>query len=181
MTLYTDRLVLRDFVPSDWKAFNALVSDPQVKRFMHFATWDEEQRRDWLMQMIQEANDVQRAAYNRAITLLSDGQLIGWFGIGNPAFAETDVRDFGYALARRFWDNGYMTEALRAVLAYEFTTLGTRRIIAECNERNPASARVMQKGGMRYQGVLQASDRDGHRSASLHYAIDRGVWCSAQT
>lgn len=181
MTLYTPRLALRDFAPTDWNAFNAFVSDPEVKHFMHFATWDEEQRRDWFLQMVQEANDVPRVAYNRAITLLSDGQLIGWFGIGNPAFAETDVRDFGYALARRFWGNGYMTEALRAVLGYEFATLGTRRIISECDERNPASARVMRKGGMRYVGVLRAADRDGRQSASLHYAIDRDEWRSAQT
>jgi len=181
MNLYTERLALRDFVLSDWSALNAILTDPQVKRFMHFAAWDQEQRRDWLSQMIQETSDSLRVAYNRAITLLSDGHLIGWFGIGNTAFAEKGVRDFGYALARRFWRNGYMTEALQAVIEYEFTALGTRRIIAECDEQNPASARVMQKNGMRYQSVLHAVDHDGRQCVSLHYAIDRDEWRNART
>ena len=37
LTLETERLILRDFLRQDWDALNAILSDPQVTRFMHFA------------------------------------------------------------------------------------------------------------------------------------------------
>ena len=68
-TLETERLILRDFVPSDWDAINAIVSDPAVTRSMHFASWDEEKRRNWFAWMIQEAANPQRVRLNWAIVL----------------------------------------------------------------------------------------------------------------
>ncbi|HLY30095.1 MAG TPA: GNAT family N-acetyltransferase, partial [Ktedonobacterales bacterium] len=103
-SLETDRLILRDFALSDWEAINAIVSDPLVTRYMHFAAWDEQRRRAWLARMVHEAHDPQRVAYSRAITLRSNGQLIGWFFIGDmqPETPETPgTRTCGYALDRR--------------------------------------------------------------------------------
>ena len=64
-----------------------------------------------------------------------------------------------------------MTEALGAAFAYEFTVLGTQEIIAECATENIASARVMQKSGMAYQGALYAADFEGNWKESHHYTI----------
>lgn len=173
-TLETERLVLRDFDLADWQALDAILSDPLVTRSMHFTTWDEEQRRTWLAQLAQEPLDPQRVAYNWALTLRSDGLLIGWLGIGDPMHpAEAGTRECGYALARRFWGHGYMPEALRAVIAYEFSVLGTRRIMATCQLQNPASARVMQKSGMQYEGMFDDTDPKGNRISELRYAISK--------
>jgi len=167
-TLETERLILRDFTMADWDALNALLSDPEVVRFMHFVRWDEAQRRAWLAQIVEEAQDPRRESYNWAIHLHADGALIGWFGIGESDHTiGTYEREYGYALKREFWGQGYMPEATRAIIGYEFTTLRTRRIIAECDTRNAASARVMQKCGMTYQGT--SNDADG--TSSHHYAI----------
>lgn len=143
-TLETERLLLRDFVLSDWDALNAFLSDPAVTRFMHFASWDEGKRREWLTWLVQEASNPHRDADNWAMTLRSTGLLIGWLIIGKSRHAaEAGTRECGYALDQRFWGQGYMPEALRAVFTYEFTILGTHRIIAECETPNLASARVM--------------------------------------
>ena len=64
-----------------------------------------------------------------------------------------------------------MTEALRAAFAYEFTVLGTQEIIAECATENIASARVMQKSGMAYEGTFYAADFEGNWKESHHYTI----------
>lgn len=45
LTLETERLVLRDFAMADWDALSTILSDPLVTHYMHFASWDEEQRR----------------------------------------------------------------------------------------------------------------------------------------
>ena len=170
--LETERLILRDFVLSDWEALNAFLSDPAVTRFMHFASWDEGQRRSWLASLVQEASDPRRDAYNWALTLRNSGLLIGWLIIGTSRQAsEEGTRECGYALNRRFWGQGYIPEALRAAFTYEFTVRGTLRIIAECETENLASARIMQKCGMEYEGTFYDADFEGNRAHRHRYSI----------
>jgi ribosomal-protein-alanine N-acetyltransferase len=118
-TLETERLILRDFRVEDWDALHAIISDPEVTRFMHFASWDEVKRSQWFARLVQDAGKQKREGYNWAITLRSNGMLIGWFFIGGPRHE----RGCGYALDRRFWGQGYMPEAARAIFAYEFSYL----------------------------------------------------------
>jgi RimJ/RimL family protein N-acetyltransferase len=168
----TERLLLRDFAPGDWDALNAIVSDPAVTRYMHFARWDEQKRRQWHARMVEEASRPHPGVDNWAITLRSDGQLIGWLFIGSSSDqGAAGRRGCGWALGHRFWGQGYMTEALRAAIAYEFATLGTRRITAECQPENLASARVMQKCGMTYDGTFYAEDFEGNGAVEQHYSI----------
>ena len=55
LTLETERLILRDFLRQDWDTLNAILSDPQVTRFMQFASWDEAERREWFEWLLQNA------------------------------------------------------------------------------------------------------------------------------
>lgn len=177
-TLETERLILRDFVLSDWEALNSFLSDPAVTRFMHFASWDEEKRRRWLASLVQEASNPHRDAYHWALTLRSNGQLIGWLVMGWSLHASEEgerTRECGYALNRHFWGQGYMPEALQAAITYEFTVLGNRRIIAECETENVASARVMQKCGMEYEGMFYDADFEGNWANRYRYKIVKSV------
>ncbi len=168
----TARLILRDVAPGDWDALDAIVSDPDVTRYMHFARWDEQKRRQWHGRMVEEASRPHPGVDNWAITLRSDGQLIGWLFIGSSHdLGAGGQRGCGYALGQRFWGQGYMAEALRAAITYEFTTLGTRRIIADCQEENLASARVMQKCGMTHEGTSYSEDFEGVGAVEHHYSI----------
>jgi len=85
--LETERLILRDFVLSDWDALNAFLSDPVVTRFMHFASWDESKRREWLTWLVQKASALHRDAYDWAITSRDNGLLIGWLILGRSRHA----------------------------------------------------------------------------------------------
>jgi [ribosomal protein S5]-alanine N-acetyltransferase len=147
-------------------------ADPAVTRFMHFASWDEDKRYHWLTQMVEEASARHPNADNWAITLRSNGLLIGWLFIGNSReAAEAGTRGCGYALDQHFWGHGCMPEALRAAFTYEFMVLGTQRISAECRLANLASARVMQKSGMVYEGTYCDADFEGNWRDSHHYTI----------
>jgi RimJ/RimL family protein N-acetyltransferase len=53
------------------------------------------------------------------------------------------------------WNKGYCTKAARAVLSYAFEDLGLNRVHASFLKRNPASGRVMEKIGMRYEGCMR--------------------------
>lgn len=84
--------------------------------------------------------------------------------------------DFGYVLARPFWGQGLMTEALRAVLDFAFTLPGVYRVWAICDVENRGSARVMEKAGLVLEGTL--------RRYFMHPNISdepRDVYCYAKT
>lgn len=173
-TIETERLILRDFVPSDWNALNAFLSDPAVTRYIHFSSWDEEKRRQWLVSLVQRASNPYRDVYDWAITLRSNGRLIGWLIIGRSRHTtEAGMLECGcgYALNRHYWGQGYMPEALQAAFTYAFTVLGTQRIHAECEKANTASTHVMQKCGMEYEGTVYDDDGLGNWELRYRYII----------
>ena len=66
-----------------------------------------------------------------------------------------------------------MPEAARAIFVYEFTVPGTRRIFAECETPNTASAWVMQKSGMIYEGTFYNEDFEGNWAMRHRYAVSK--------
>ncbi len=172
--LETERLILRDFVPSDWDALNAFLSDTLVTRYMHFSSWNEEKRHQWLAALVQRTFNPHRDAYDWAITLRSNKLLIGWLIIGRSRHAtEEGMHECGcgYALNQHYWRQGYMPEALQAAFTYAFTLLRTQRIYAECERENIASTRVMQKCGMKYEGTIYDDDGLGNWEYRYRYVI----------
>ncbi|MEW6515554.1 MAG: GNAT family N-acetyltransferase [candidate division FCPU426 bacterium] len=88
-----------------------------------------------------------------ALTLRDNGGLIGSMGL--MVKAEHERAEVGYWLGKPYWGKGFATEALEAVLEYGFGTLGLRRIFGQLFAPNQASARVMEKAGMIYEGRLR--------------------------
>ena len=179
--LETPRLVLRQFASSDWDAVNTMLSDPVAARYMHFATWTEDQRRQWFDWFVTNAQQPDADAIIWAITRKDSGDVIGYFSIVTSNDNDNDAavpgeRDFGYALNRAAWNQGYMTEALRAVLAYEFGARGALRLRATCNVANPASARVMEKVGMRREKTVFDANFAGNWTHWHYYAITKAEY-----
>lgn len=173
-TLETPRLVLRPFAPADWDAVDAMLSDPETTRYMHFATWTEDRRREWFDWCIDNSQQSNADSIQWLITRKDTGNVIGWFGIGasSEPTATYDV-SFGYLIARSQWNRGFMTEAVRAVFAYEFETLGAPQLNATCEVNNPASARVLEKVGMRRVRTVYGADFEGNWARRHHYRITR--------
>jgi RimJ/RimL family protein N-acetyltransferase len=90
---------------------------------------------------------------NLAITLRKQNKVIG--AIGFDLDLKNNNAELGYWLGRPYWGNGYATEAARRMLHYGFTELKFHRIHSCHLKRNPASGRVLQKIGMRYEGCLR--------------------------
>lgn len=165
--IYTPRLFLREFLPEDWHTLNRFLSDPAVTRYMHFRNYDERMRRSWFESCLTEDKVLSRDVYNWALALRGNNRLIGWLGIGGTP----DERGFGYVLDRHYWNQGYATEAVRALFAYEFFHLGTKRLTATCEVPNTASARVMEKAGMRYEETAYHSDHEGNWARRHRFGI----------
>ena len=75
--------------------------------------------------------------------------------------------EMGYWVGKPFWNNGYCTEAARAVVAYGFDVLDLERIYANYMARNPASGRVLAKLGMQQEGLLRRHRRKFGRYEDL--------------
>jgi RimJ/RimL family protein N-acetyltransferase len=103
-------------------------------------------------------------------------ELIGGCNIAVHA----DVGEIGWVLHRDHWKQGYGPEAGAALLRFGFEQLGLRRIVATCDAENYGSYRVMEKIGMRREGLFRQA-RPAHKGATgygdtLSYAILCGEW-----
>jgi len=107
---------------------------------------------------------------------MRDAKMIGTCSFGSW---ERDHRraEIGYVLNRRYWGQGYMTEVVRAIIAFGFRELGLNRIQARCEVPNIGSARVMEKAGMSFEGVLrqQLFEKGSYRDMKM-YSILRSEW-----
>ena len=83
---------------------------------------------------------------------IDDGRLVGVIGL---SVKDEGIAEIGYWIGVPFWNRGYASEAVRAVLRYGFNECGLHRIFAGYFARNPASGRVLAKSGMKYEGTLR--------------------------
>lgn len=157
--LETERLILRPFAESDGEAmFRNWASDPEVTRFL---TWPAHESVETSNQIVALwASESQKPeVYQWAVELRGIGEPIGSIGVvrRNDAIAEAEI---GYCIGKRWWGQGLMPEALRAVSRYLIAEVGMNRVCADHDVNNPNSGRVMEKAGMVKEGVLRAAGRN---------------------
>jgi RimJ/RimL family protein N-acetyltransferase len=176
MLLTTNRLILREFAEDDWRAVLAYQSDPAYLRYNPYSYRNEHDVRSFVRMFMDWSREIPRKKYQLAIVLKSDERLIGNGGIRMQT-AHSEVADIGYEIDRRYWGQGYATEAACALLAFGFNQLHLHRIWAYCIAENVASARVLEKIGMMYEGRQRQSEHMKNRWwDTLHYAILQDDW-----
>lgn len=176
MILTTERLILRDFVESDWEAVLAYQQDPLYLRYNEWTSRSAEEVRQFIQMFLDHQKQVSRIKFQFAVTLKSTGQLIGNCGVRRDS-PEAGEGDMGYELDPQHWGNGYATEAARAVLGFGFSHMNLQRISAWCVADNIGSARVLEKLGMQLERRLR--DRKyfkGRWWDTLCYAISYEEW-----
>lgn len=174
MELTTERLVLREYTPSDFAAVHAFASDPRTSTFVEWGPNSEQDSRDFLEYCAKTAREVPRTGRTLAITLA--GAAIGSIGLTvQPRAARHGAieAELGYTLHPDRWGRGYATEAARALVDFGFSQLHLTLITATCRPENVASAGVLRKLGMDQVGHLK-NDRliRGTWLDTLVFAID---------
>lgn len=178
ISIYTPRLILRDLLETDFHAFYALCSNPEVTHFQDFLrVRDEDHARELLKDAHFHNNLVPRSSYSMAITHKDDHDWMGWIGFGKSDDPSIGDMVFGYALHRKYWGNGYMTEALMCVVDYCFNEHGINKIYGECIQENIASVRVMEKAGLRLEYCCpDIDDITGQATTALRFSMTREQW-----
>jgi len=152
-TLGTTRLILRPFTVADAPDVQRLAGDREIaSTTLHVPHPYEDGMAEQWIGTHQEQYE-RGELVNFAIVRRADHALMGAMSLRiNPQHAHAEL---GYWLGTPYWNAGCCTEAAQAVVVYGFEVLGLHRIHASHMTRNPASGRVMQKIGMRYEGCLR--------------------------
>jgi RimJ/RimL family protein N-acetyltransferase len=148
-TLTTARLALRPIGAADASSIFTYASDPEATRFMIFPRH----------RVLTESETFAR----RCVQCWQDGSAFPWAILNSQTgdfVGAIELRlkppkaDFGYILRRAFWRQGFASEAASAVVAWAIAQPAIYRVWATCHPGNIASARVLEKAGLRPEGRL---------------------------
>ena len=172
LTLVSHRLMLREFVITDQQAVQAFAADPLVTRFTDWGPNSIEDTQAFLTQATGQASEAHRSQFTLAAVQAQSSMLVG-----SAAIAITSARHrrgaIGFAIHRDFWSRGYATEAAKMLIQFGFDDLHLRRISATCHPDNYASARVLHKAGLQYEGRMRSHlfIRGNWRDSLLYAAV----------
>jgi ribosomal-protein-alanine N-acetyltransferase len=148
----TERVTLRPARRDDAQAiFDNYAADPEVTRYLQWRPQrDVDSVRAFLSQC--EALGAAGTELSWVISETPLGEAVGMIALRLKSAIKAEL---GYVLARRFWGRGYMPEAARAVIALGLGALGRYRIHAYTDFENTQSMRVLEKAGMKREGLLR--------------------------
>jgi ribosomal-protein-alanine N-acetyltransferase len=153
-TLETDRLILRRLVIEDAQSFftnwmsDERVTDNLIKG-AHKSISESVER---VTNIVNEYEDQEFCYWG--IELKATGDLIGAIDFYHFDLT-TENCEVGFTLGYEWWNQGYGTEALKAVVEFGFRHMNIHKIAAAHNTDNPASGKIMQKVGMKQEGLIR--------------------------
>ena len=181
MRITTDRLVLREFVIDDWPDVLAYQRDPRYLQFYPWADRTEAEVRDFVQMFVDQQAERLRRKFQLAITLPNSERVIGDCGIRRKSENDWEA-DIGYELAPECWGRGYATEAAMAIVDFGFRDLQLHRISSWYIADNAASARVLERVGLRPEGRLRENEFfKGCWWDTLLYGLLRSEWEASAT
>lgn len=149
----TERLILRKFTLADAEeVYHNWTSDEKVTPYVSWSTHKNvEETREVIQNWI---NKYENGSYNWVVELEQTGELIGSISVIHISRKHNNC-EIGYCYGSKYWNQGYATEALKAVVDYMLNECGMHVVEARYHSLNPASGRVMEKAGMVKEAVLK--------------------------
>jgi RimJ/RimL family protein N-acetyltransferase len=179
-SIAADRVTLRWITERDASSLFTIFSDPEVMRYwssLPLADVEEARR------LVADIHDLfsRRTLFQWGIARHTDDRIIGTCTLFH---IDTGNRraELGYALGREHWRQGYMQEALKALLDFAFTDLNMHRIEADVDPRNASSAKTLERLGFQREGYLRERWLvGGEVQDALFYGLLRREWRGAKS
>lgn len=182
----TPRLLLRRLMPSDAPMmYSNWANDPEVTRWLRWTPHKDVAETQELLSawaLLYPNEDY----YQWAIVEKATGEVFGTISVFRSDAAEPNPRDewpgfddcngiweVGYCIGKAWWNKGYTTEALKAVLDYWFTNTDSDWLACSHAFQNPASGKVMTKAGFVYDHDAEYHKFDGTPVSCKCYALTR--------
>jgi RimJ/RimL family protein N-acetyltransferase len=175
--IITDRLVLRPYAESDFDDVYDIQSRPSVARYLYWGARDPGQVRESLARKIRESVLVNEGdMLSLAVALPEAGTVVGDV-ILKWVSRQHRQGEIGYMFHPEFGGRGYATEAAAVMLRLGFDDLGLHRITGRLDARNAASARVLERLGLRREAhFVQNEIVKGEWADELVYAMTEAEW-----
>ena len=155
MLFTTERLQVRQLSDDDLDAMHAVYGDADAMRWVGDGEpLARERCVEWIA--VTQRNLATRGYGMCAIELRATGEVIGFCGLVHPG--GQPQAEIKYALRRGCWGQGLASEAAQGLIGYGALGLGLREVIATAAPENTASHRVLQKAGLRPDGLRRNDD-----------------------
>ncbi|MGC3959538.1 MAG: GNAT family N-acetyltransferase [Verrucomicrobiota bacterium] len=151
--LCTSRLLLREFIATDFVSLHTLLSCPRVMEFSGTGPLNQQQTHERLRNFI--TSYTTHGFGKWAVVAADSGELIGYCGVELTVVENVPVRELGFRYRPEFWGKGYAREAGGAVLKHCFGTLGWPEVLAFVEPENMRSVQTLTKLGFRFQRAAQ--------------------------
>lgn len=179
LPLRTDRLVLRALTIADLDDHHRLFADPDVVRYLYDAPLTRDEAAVHLESRWASELPVEGGWINLAVE--HDGSYIGEVGLGfvRPEHRQCEI---GYCFLPGASGQGFATEAAAAIVAVCFDELDAHRVAGRIEARNAASARLLERLGMRREAHLRENEFiKGEWNDEVIYAITEDEWRARAT
>jgi RimJ/RimL family protein N-acetyltransferase len=155
LPIVTERLVIRRYTHDDIPDLLRFASHPSVAKILSGRTQvTEEGVKNYIDLQNSYQPFEQDKVFELAIERKEDGKVIGLLGLIRQEHRQGEM---GWALGVEYRGRGYATEAARALMDYGFNSLGLHRLHADTSTDNLASWRMMERLGMRREGLLRGA------------------------
>jgi RimJ/RimL family protein N-acetyltransferase len=176
----TERLLLRPFRMSDVDDWLEITADQDWARYQIniLPVPLSRKQAEELTAMFSDTAAWEKIGLLQIFAIVLDDKVIGEIALNRREDDRPNERvEIGYSLIRRHWNQGLMTEAARAVMDWAFQNYSFNRLYALCDPRNTGSWRVMEKLGMKREGLLRSHLKwNGEFRDQLFYGISRAEW-----
>jgi [ribosomal protein S5]-alanine N-acetyltransferase len=170
LIIATERLVLRLFQPSDAETVTMLCNNYNIyKTTLHLPyPYSLNDALSWIE--FHYDHFMAEISYEFAITDKETGELFGAIAVSNnKRFNQGEI---AYWIGEPYWGNGYATEAAQSILQFAFEEKKLHKVFARYFSSNPASGKVMEKIGMKQEGILKEHIiKDGKYEDLVYFGI----------
>ncbi len=172
----TERLLIRPFEPGDLAAYFERRNDPDVARYQDWALPYSMERAEKAVSAMVAMDGPTNDAWWMAIVCDPDSSQV--FGdVGAKLSWGGRTADVGYTFAKEHWGNGYAAEALEALVEHLFDEIEVTRVCGTLHPENPASAMVLERTGLLFEGETKSSFWVGDEvSDDWIYGMTRADW-----
>lgn len=144
----TERLILRQFTTADAEELHRICNEPSILKWMPDWESSVEKRRAWIgwVEKQYPLATKETARIMLAVTLKTDGRMLGMIGIGNKEEVDNEI-EIAYFISEEHSNKGYISEAAKAMAQWAFESLKLDYLIAIVELDNYPSQRVVEKCG----------------------------------
>ena len=143
----TERLIIREMVPSDLDALCRILCDEEVMCTAYESAFSIEEAQNWMNRHFRRYEEYGFGLW--AVVLKKTNEMIGQCGLTMQSWRERELLEIGYLFQKAYWHKGYATEAAIACKEYAFSVLNANSVYSIIRDKHIASQNVAVRNGMK--------------------------------